>query len=274
MTLSNERLAGFIHHAAQYIAMIGQAYIPHKDDDSHSNMYWDVAQKALIGHKVEGSMIFRAAFFPNDFSLRLIDDDSLVRVTIKLSALSFEGGLASLRQRLGAMGFDSQKLQPISHYEIEAEPLASANQFEIASPDLIAQWIYQRSEAQKAIEAVTEAAGYKTSVQTWPHHFDAGIYESIEIAGKEGGHGLGLGWGIKDSVVNEPYFYAYVWQEKGQIDYQNLAALSAGHWSTGDWKGAYLGASEAFPEGAQNPQARIQAFLTEAKNSLIAALSA
>ncbi|MFK7922882.1 MAG: hypothetical protein AB8H47_13035 [Bacteroidia bacterium] len=273
MPLPNERLEGFIHHAAQYIAMLGQAYLPHKDDDSHSNMYWDVDRKALVGHRIEGPMNFRAAFFPSDFSLRLIDDDSLVRVTIKLSALSFEGGLASLRQRLGAMGYESQKLQPISHYEISAEPLASANQFEMPAQDLIEQWIYQRSEAQKAIEAVTQAAGYETSAQTWPHHFDAGIYQSLEIAGKEGGHGLGLGWGIKDSVANEPYFYAYIYQEKGQINYQNLAPLNIGHWSTGDWKGAYLGASEAFPAGTQDPQARIQAFLNEAKNALIAAVS-
>lgn len=272
MLNAQDRLEGFIHHAIQYIAMIGQAYIPHRTDDSHTNMYWDVAHKAYIGHQVEGPMDFKAAFFPEDFGLCLLDNDGVARVRIKLSALSFEGGLASLRQRLSAMGYEANKLQKISHYEIPAEPLASKNQFELAKPEEIERWIFQRSEAQKAIEDVTQAAAYDCAVQTWPHHFDVGIYESLEIENAEGGYGLGLGWAIKDRVANEPYFYVYLYKEKGSIDYANLKALSFGHWSDGDWKGAYLGASEAFPEGRSSKQTQIQAFLTAAKAALLEAI--
>ncbi len=267
-----DRLEGFIHHAIQFIAMIGQTFIPHKEDDSHTNMCWDVDKKAYTGHPVQGPTDFIPAFFPEDFSLRLLSLDGQALVSIMLSELSCEAVLTILRQRLSAMGFEGDRLQPISHYDIAVGPLGENGTFERADPELLKRWLYERSEAQKAVEAVAIAAKFKSSVQTWPHHFDAGIYELLDIPHAEGGHGLGLGWAVKDKVANEPYFYVYLWQEKGEIDYASLAPLSVGHWSNGDWKGAYLGASEAFPAGVENPQAAIQKFLLEAKAALLSAI--
>ncbi|MEL7530332.1 MAG: hypothetical protein AAFN10_03450 [Bacteroidota bacterium] len=272
MQSAYDRLEGFIHHAVQYIAMIGQAYTPPQADDSHTNMCWDIEKKAYTGHPVQGPKDFIPAFYPEDFSLALLDIKGQTLVSIKLSELSFEAGLSCLRQRLAAMGYEGDKLQRINHYEIPPEPLASTLKFELPVPELVAKWIYQRSEAQKAIEAIAQASNFKSSVQTWPHHFDAGIYELLEIPNADGGHGLGLGWAVKDSVANEAYFYVYLWQEKGAIDYANLAPLSVGHWADGDWKGAYLGASEAFPKGGENIQEPIRRFLTEAKQALLEAI--
>ncbi|MEM6348438.1 MAG: hypothetical protein AAF927_31440 [Bacteroidota bacterium] len=267
-----DRLEGFIHHAIQYVAILGQAYTPQQADDSHTNMCWNVNQQAFTGHPIQGPTDFIPAFFPADFSLRLLTHDAQTLVSIKLSELTFAQGLSSLKQRLAAMGFEEEKLQPISHYEIPLGPMGEMGKFEQPDPALLKHWSYERSEAQKAIEAVSTAAKFKSSVQTWPHHFDAGIYEILDIPHAAGGHGLGLGWSVRDKVANEPYFYVYLWQEKGAIDYASLAPLSVGHWSDGDWKGAYLGASEAFPAGAEKPQEAIQTFLLEAKATLLSAI--
>ncbi|MEL6841828.1 MAG: hypothetical protein AAFP02_01325, partial [Bacteroidota bacterium] len=244
-----DHLEGFIHHAIQFIAMIGQAYVPPMEDDSHTNMCWHIDQKAYMGHRVEGPLPFRAAFYPEEMSLHLLDDEDVSSVIIRLSQLSPSEVLDSLRKRLTAIGYEGEKLQEIKHYEIPAEPLASIGHFVLPSPGATQQWALYRSEAQKGIEAIASAKGYQSMVQTWPHHFDAGIFEKFEIPEQEGGLGIGLGFAVKDTVAKEPYFYVYLWQEKGSIDYAQLPPLTFGHWADGDWKGAYLGVSEVFTRG-------------------------
>lgn len=269
----DDRLEGFIHHAVQYIAMIGQAYVPPKEDDSHTNMCWHREQQAFMGHRVEGPLPFRAALYPAKMSLHLLDDEDVSRFIIPLSQLSSLEVLNSLRERLTAIGYEGAKLQEITHYEIPAEPLASEGHFVLPAPGATQQWALIRTEAQKGLEAVVTAKGYQSMVQTWPHHFDAGIFEKIEIPGKEGGLGVGLGFAVKDAVANEAYFYVYLWQEKGSVDYAQLPPLAFGHWADGDWKGAYLGVSEVFTRGGAAWQHKIQTFLEEAHDQLIAAVS-
>src|SRR4051812_7056528 len=65
-----------LHHAAQFAAAVGISYLPHAADDSHTNLEWLAAHRALASHTVSSmSGNVRLGVRVADLTLLVIEDD-------------------------------------------------------------------------------------------------------------------------------------------------------------------------------------------------------
>jgi len=229
------------HHAAQFIAMAGKAYLAHMEDDSHINMSWDSQRKAYTGRPVTGSGIFSLALDTNDFSMALADNGAEEWTRLPLAGKTREEVLAWLQSEVEKRGLDPALLKWDLHYDIPEYEYDKGKPYEMPETDARNDLAAYRSNANIILGNIALRFKDSSEVRIWPHHFDSGIF--IPYAKDEEGNvtkGIYAGWNIADEHVPEPYFYItfYPWDHARPLQLPGL--LSKGYWHTEGFYGIFL----------------------------------
>jgi len=225
-----------LHWLSKVLTKANRAFVPAKEDDSHTSLSFDSIGGRLFGRWINGP-------------------EGLVMLTLNLQKRAFEwlNEKQSILEEVAVPEKSMKQLEEnVSRYpyslKIKTDTFFSPLHFEIPgygiesigkddlSDEGLQQWTFFRALAN---EACLEMLGYlqkDSEIRIWPHHFDTGLY-----AGINKGLGLGFGLAMMDSMVELPYFYLAGYGEGVNVSGLVLPGLSAGHWeTTGPWKGAVL----------------------------------
>jgi hypothetical protein len=200
-----------LHFLSQFIAKMNRQFLPKEEDDSHTNLYFDPLQGAIISHWLETdieAIVFRLNLL--DWSFDFVDSDFklLDRIdlqTTKLSELEqfIIYGLEKLR--LNTKGFSKKMHYQIPNYNHSDDCLKTTHPFNLE------EWMTYRSLANNACHEVLGSLQRTGKVRIWPHHFDTGIYFKLKK-----NVNLGFGLAMQDDHCPNPYFYARAYNDAGE----------------------------------------------------------
>ncbi len=229
------------HHAVQFIAMVGNCFLPQQDDDSQTNMEWWPDLQAFAGRRIQASRSFRLVLETQDFRLACYEDARHRRETLSLHGLTREDVLNWIKNIIRRKGLNTEKLTYITHYQIPDHPLQHGAAFDIPTQSAQEVLATYRSNAELIISQY--AAKFRTSspIRIWPHHFDTGSFIPLAKAEAAVTHAIGIGMNAPDTNVDEHYFYVNHFLTDEKPDYSTQSPfIGLGEWHQGDWKGASL----------------------------------
>lgn len=223
------------HLAAQYLATAGKSFLPHKKDDSHTNLGFSVADKSLLTWPLNASGTQLGLNY-NTFSL-----DWKSRTT---QSLSLKGKThTEVVEWLSNMAEASELEKPYRynlHYSLPYT-MADGEVFELSSTNEVQELIRLRGLAQNILTTFLKDEKLESEVRVWPHHFDTGAFAHLHNGS---GKSVGLGLAIPDSMVNDFYFYISGYRGNTQLRTWAFKPLAKGTWKNNGFKGAVLPASE------------------------------
>ena len=245
-----------IHALSQLPAKANRAYLPAKDDDSHTNLFFDPLARWLCGRWLEspnGKIILALNLNNHHFEWL----DSVYRVIREISVVgkTLDELEAEMAAGLTELGFDPDRFNRPLHFKIPHYAFSTAV---IEVPDRIGleQWCFFRSLANDAASALLGHLQIPGEVRIWPHHFDTGVFAQVTRA-----LGIGFGLAMADHVANAPYYYLAGYTQK-PIEFDHLPELDSGGWSTGaGWQGAYLALDQVSQDSYQTARTQIHEFM-------------
>ncbi|MDX2303141.1 MAG: hypothetical protein NW226_10090 [Microscillaceae bacterium] len=229
-----------IHWLCQIIAKANRSYVPKKEDDSHTNLFFDVLGNRIIGRwiKTSSGKIILSLNLEN-LRLEWLGDHLQVLQSVASVGKSDLEIIRELTQEVQKRGLQPADFSEKLHFEITEYPF-SQTPVQFIPQEHIQVWKHWR---QLANEACLWVLGYLQAdgeIRIWPHHFDTGIYVPANDRVS-----IGFGWAMEDSLAGAPYFYVAGYAPQGSLDYQELPELQTGKWETGGhFKGAILSLNE------------------------------
>ena len=257
-----------LHWAAQIIAAVGDALVPHQSDDSHTNLEWRADLQLLVGNALPDDR--RVGLQLETMHLLIVSQSGEVLQDIALPGQTLQEGLGKIGSVLNAS-------LSVSGDDISEHPVQSGVPFSLddAAPfEELARWFASADGALRKL--LLSHAG--DPVRCWPHHFDIATLlrvarEDKDDKGDKGERIVGVGLSLGDKFYAEPYWYVSPWQlpdEPGKSDLPNLPA--GGFWRPEGWFGAVLTATQLLVN--TNRQAAQDAFLASAVEASIALVHA
>jgi len=234
-----------LHQAAQYLSAFGICYVDKREDDSHTNLGWEMDHRRLITHASGQEQL---ALHFEDFALQWIRNGEVVS--------SF--GLHYKTHRSAFDWIDEQRNQAglsdynyTFHYELPYDVIRRDSVYMIANPSQLGILANRLTKLQPIFKEFLVSNGLESPVRVWSHHFDLGLYTKVSEK-----LSIGAGLAIPDTLENEFYVYVTGWGSDGGIATNSFPELSVGQWHT-HWKGATLTSDNHESDS-------IQAFLQEA----------
>lgn len=228
-----------MHRASQVMAMVSHAYSPHRQDDSHNALKWNMYTKTL-----EGCWIDEAAVQIKLDALRfeLIADRYDQVNHLKLIGKTTDQIIAWVKKQLASVGLEPKKLVPIKHFEV---PGYAAFDNPSAFPDpehhLLNEWTNYFDNTQILLKEFQQQHKWSSEVRVWPHHFDIGLYIPVERDGSGSDtKSIGVGLAIPDQYSAEPYFYINHWSKNSIVYPDVLPETRFGYWNKKNWTGLIL----------------------------------
>ncbi len=229
-----------MHHAAQFVAMFGEAFLPKASDDSQSNMQWLPKLQALVSHHVDR---YHTGMTYDDWNLLLIGANDLQLGSIDPVGKNKDDIMDWFEFQLHKTPFAPAEYKYFSHFSLPDHNLDAGMSFEPIPEEIRHELARYRQNAHWILNQVTMPFTRATAVRTWPHHFDTGSVIALEFAEDDGSPTatIGVGWAIADETIEQPYFYINHWKKEGKINYDNLPKLPNGsQWHQGSWTGPIL----------------------------------
>ncbi|MEL7122265.1 MAG: hypothetical protein AAFO07_22640, partial [Bacteroidota bacterium] len=119
-----------IHNAAQFIALMGNSYLPKEADDSHTNIEWVNHIGGLIGHEIHfEDHAIRLGLVYHPFELHLYDQNMDSIDYINLEGSTVAEGMEWLKTQVINLGGQADQLQPIQHYVLPEHELQKGGKF-------------------------------------------------------------------------------------------------------------------------------------------------
>lgn len=251
-----------LHWLSQVLAKTGRAFVPAKEDDSHTNLYFDPVAERLLSRWIEKDQQ-KIALTLNMASMQFEWVDQYFE--IKHANSVFDKNLEEIEKEVavfpGSLGMPTDKMFEALHFEIPDYGFRSIGQKDISDEGL-RQWKFFRYLANLACLDFLGFLQAKSEIRIWPHHFDTGVYAQVST-----GFGLGFGLAMEDSMAEQPYFYLAGYASDRKIGYTNLPELQVGRWITGDgWKGAILPLAELHSKKLKANLSSIAGFIGSASN--------
>ncbi len=242
----------YIHHASQFLAMIGKNYLEDQSDDSNANLEFDPHLSSILGRKVIGPSGFAVNLNVPNWQLEVSVDGS-VRETLKLAGILKSQVFDWLQNEIRSSGLDEKKLRYIDHYEVPQHEVDLGQPFQDLNIDLVSTWLNMRANANVILTDLNEIVGIDSDIRIWPHHFDTGTY--YELGDKKA---IGAGWAIADTLCDNPYLYIYGWNGNGETSYETVPDLNIGRWIvTSDWQGAVVESVELSSSSDQYQEVKL-----------------
>ncbi|MDC6361275.1 MULTISPECIES: hypothetical protein [Flavobacteriaceae] len=223
------------HLAAQYLATASKSFLPHKKDDSHTNLGFSVADKSLLTWPLNTSGTQLGLNY-GTFSL---DWKSSTTQSLSLKGKTH----TEVVEWLSKMAEASELEKPYRynlHYSLPYT-MAEEEVFELYSNSEVEELIRLRSLAQKVLTTFLKDENLESEVRVWPHHFDTGAFAHLHDGS---GKSVGLGLAIPDSMENDFYFYISGYRGNTQLRTWAFKPLAQGTWKNNGFNGAILPASD------------------------------
>lgn len=226
-----------LHLLCQTIAKANRTFTPAKEDDSNTNLAFNIAKNRIEGRWIKalnGNIMLSLNL--SSFEFEWINEQNVVLESFPSMGFTMEQIENEINKSLGDLGLHSDTFKGPMHYKIpeyafQTDPIA------LISDKNIELWKRYRGFANLACDNLMNHLKSTGEIRIWPHHFDTGIYiePSTQI-------GIGFGLAMEDSLVGAPYFYfsGYGLNDYS-IDYTNFQQLEIGKWIIQEnWKGAVL----------------------------------
>lgn len=234
-----------LHRASQLISLTGVNMIDSLPDDSQNTAVWDESTHTILGRQfVLNQNTCQIGISLAPLELVLLNDRGNTVNSIDIGGLDQPALYSIWANWLSNLGFKGELVTKL-HYDLPDNEHYSSNQFDGITKEFAQAWIELRTIANNAMSHLNMLSAIKSEINIWPHHFDTGVYYPVSEKNGETVQSIGAGFGIADSLVNEPYFYIYGWTKEGSIDYTKAPQLGGGKWLSETWQGAVLKASEA-----------------------------
>ena len=257
------------HHALQWLARAGRAFVPPRPEDLHTNLDWDDTLDGFVTHPLTDDL---------RLGLRLTELTLVVVGASEQVSLNLDGRTdADARLRLGelltAHDLDPARLDTKPPYEIPDHAVAHGAAYDArglsdALADLAAWFANADRSLGRVREQMTARGLAPSPVRTWPHHFDMATLTPLKRGNAEHTRSVTAGLSPGDEHYEAPYFYV------GPYPYPDptkLTALPFGHWHTRGFTAAVLPASKII--AMSDRQATGDDFLDAAVAAAIRALA-
>jgi len=250
------------HHAAQIVSSLGSTLLEPAPDDSHPNLGWDDAQRALVGRAIPGSGI-RGALRVEDLTLLLLDGDAVLEALplagrdVAVAYAAWQNGLEAHRVSVPASG-----LAPPG-YDIPFHAVADGAPFGVEVPAAFEELAHWFANGTRALTRLANERADGAEVRCWPHHFDLGGLFVVST-GPDGQLASSVGFGLSpgDESYAEPYAYVSPWPAPPR---EALPMREGLRWHTQGFTSAVLTGSELLRGGPDSQQRqRLQDFLDAA----------
>ncbi|OEK06260.1 hypothetical protein [Roseivirga misakiensis] len=248
-----------IHRGVQFIAMAGKHYIKNEPDDSHTNLRWLPREEVLAGNWIrERQGNFRFAMRPKDLTLIAYNADMKGVANYPLNRKTNDEALEWIKDQLTTFGKDAGLMKMDIHYDIPTHETDNGAPYQFENPELFEEMAKYRSNSNLALEYFAQSYKTSSTVRTWPHHFDHGVYIPMVFDdGEDPIKSFSIGMGIPDPASEEPYYYITTWSKDGDNEYKDLPKLPHGQWISEPFKGAVLKASEIVKSKSAAQQSKI-----------------
>lgn len=185
-----------LHHASQYIAMAGKAYLPAREDDSHTTLSWDGTTQTQWGQWIGQGKKWRLGLSVPDFALVFDIEDGPTN-TFSLHLEERTNVESWLRFQLFEVDVDPMAWQWDLHYDIPDYPYDQGVPYRMPGNNILRSYAAQRELTNVVLTKIG-----LSPIRIWPHHFDTGALITKD------NFTIGLGWAIPDSLSDTPYWYA------------------------------------------------------------------
>ncbi|MDG1261231.1 MAG: hypothetical protein P8O05_05695 [Flavobacteriales bacterium] len=199
--------------------------------------YFDAAARQLVGRRMmipDSGLQFYPAIDIDTTEFITIRLTGEKEVAFKIAGLTMAEAKIKLADFWRKNGLDTLSFEQTMHYEIPTYDFASKKIGSIskAARD---EWTSVRSQVNTILSEKSGENTLHSLVRIWPHHFDTGFYHECEDS-----KGIGVGFAMKDSISDQPYFYVAAFEKNKFVAIECPPNAGNGQWMTeGDWKGAF-----------------------------------
>jgi hypothetical protein len=228
-----------IHLLSQVIAKANRTYVPKKEDDSHTCLYFDAIGNRLLGRGIKGpdGNILLSLNFEN-FNFEWLNDSFQVLNAVAIQGKTISEVEEAISKKIPNLGLDPTGFRDKLHFEIPNYGFAKDNIALLHAND-VAEWKRYRKLANDACGWVLGNLQQEEAILIWPHHFDTGFYVTPNAK-----LGIGFGFAMEDEMAQSPYFYISGYALNDKIEYSTVPKLSRGRWETTGFTGAILPITE------------------------------
>jgi len=220
-----------IHIAAQYLAAAGISFLEKRDDDSHTNLGFNIEKGTLETHllSAQGDLL---SFNYKNFSLEWESLDGIR--SFPLDGKTHPEVLQWIEKR--ANEYLGKTYQYNLHYDLPYS-ISDTYRFLLSNAEELNYLCNLRTRVVHVLERVIEDRQLKSPIRVWPHHFDSGgfsaLHEGSDIA-------IGFGMAIPDAISNDHYYYIGAYQGHDPISPKDFKRLTHGNWMDEGFVGAIL----------------------------------
>lgn len=248
-----------LHLLCQVITKVNRTFVPKKEDDSHTNLYFDSLGNRITGRWIEtkeGKLLFTLNL--KSLNIEVVNTAQTVLISVpsignKIDEIEKKIELQLPNLGLNANGFKDKLHYKIPEYSFLTEPVSAIN-FEALD-----NWKQFRQLANEGCNLLLGYTQVQEEIRLWPHHFDTGIYILINP-----NLGLGFGLAMEDELVGAPYFYMSGYPIKGKVNYDNLPKGTDWKWKISEhWKGAVLSLKNLEGKTKEEQKTQLRNFLTK-----------
>lgn len=244
------------HQAIQNVAAVGRSFLPISKSDENASLAWDFNLQRLVGHWVEGDIVFRSSISIHDFIVYLVDSNFKTISAISMQNATQTDVMIWLEQQMGQLGVDFAKLDLAHPYEIPVYPTAKGHAFHVDNMRACQELSRLYHNASLMIKDLLKDEEKSTHINCWPHHFDiTGSVILLDTGDPQTSRQIGIGLSPGDEHYNEPYFYTSPWpyptKDLPDIDH------TLGHWHENNWIGTVLPISRLMKMNLIQDQIRV-----------------
>lgn len=246
--LTDSRLQ--LHHAAQFAAAAGIAFLPHLPDDSHLSLEWVPALGGLFSRVIPARTAFRVGVRPVKLALQIVSEENRLIAEYRLHGRTITEARDWVRSQVKVLGADGSRYTMTRHYEIPRHDVTYGESFdasELSHFEELAKWLANGTALLGSFARTAVAS----EVRCWPHTFD--ISTLIEVAP---GRRIGVGLEPGDRYYDEPYFYVKMEPQPAPSRTWSRPLWGNGTWHTYQWVGAVLCGSRLGAASSQERQIR------------------
>jgi len=221
-----------LHYCALILASTAHSLIEHKDDDSHTCLYFN---KSLNGFKTD--LLFddyQVAIQINSLTL-LISKGSDTIEELSLGGKTLADAFNWLNDKFKSIKADTAVITQRTYDDFPQHEIGSNGSFDSAIHGGLSQLGSQYYLAFELLSEISSAHKEASIVQTWPHHFDMATLLTFNTGDTKY---IGAGFSPGDVHIKQPYYYVnpFPFPEKNKL--QELDSL--GEWYTRGFNGIVL----------------------------------
>ncbi|HEX9309410.1 MAG TPA: hypothetical protein VF887_01245 [Gemmatimonadaceae bacterium] len=245
--LTDQRLQ--LHYAAQFATAAGISFLPHEQDDSHTNLEWLPEFSGLFSRLIPAKKPFRIGVRPIELALLIVPEPRTTIAECKLNRCTIADTLDWIRPQIASQGADPNRYTLERHYELPFHPVASGGAFDSSERSRFEELSKWLSNGAIVLSELARSISGASEVRCWPHHFDMGTLIPV---GADRSIGVGLEPG--DKYYDEPYFYVNMNPQPSVPAAQSRPLSGEGSWHVNEWVGAVLPGSRLGPASSQRVQ--------------------